>query len=121
MSKFKSFLKRKDIEVSFRRYGLDAMSAMAQGLFCTLLIGTILNTVGSQFHIGMLIREIVNVAGKGLTAGAIAQAMAGPAMAIAIGYALKAPAMWCCLRWRLWVMPQTQWETQEVRSRCTSL
>ena len=47
----------------------------------------------SKFKIGMLTREIVNVAGKGLTAGAIAQAMAGPAMAIAIGYALKAPAM----------------------------
>ena len=75
----------------------------------------------SKFKIGMLTREIVNVAGKGLSAGDIAQAMAGPAMAIAIGYALKAPAMWCCLRWRLWVMPQTQWETQEVRSRCTSL
>lgn len=47
----------------------------------------------SKFKIGMLTREIVNVAGKGLTAGDIAQAMAGPAMAIAIGYALKAPAM----------------------------
>ena len=47
----------------------------------------------SKFKIGMLTREIVNVAGKGLSAGDIAQAMAGPAMAIAIGYALKAPAM----------------------------
>ena len=93
MNKFNSFLKRKDIEFSFRRYGLDAMSAMAQGLFCTLLIGTILNTVGSQFHIGIFTKEIVNMAGKGLTIGGLAQAMAGPAMAVAIGYALKAPAM----------------------------
>ena len=38
----------------------------------------------SKFKIGMLTREIVNVAGKGLTAGDIAQAMAGPAMAIAL-------------------------------------
>lgn len=93
MNKFNSFLKRKDIEFSFRRYGLDAMSAMAQGLFCTLLIGTILNTVSSQFHIGIFTKEIVNMAGKGLTIGGLAQAMAGPAMAVAIGYALKAPAM----------------------------
>ena len=93
MNKFNSFLKRKDIEFSFRRYGLDAMSAMAQGLFCTLLIGTILNTVGSQFHIGIFTKEIVNMAGKGLTIGGLSQAMAGPAMAVAIGYALKAPAM----------------------------
>ena len=93
MNKFNSFLKRKDIEFSFRRYGLDAMSAMAQGLFCTLLIGTILNTVGSQFHIVVFTKEIVNMAGKGLTIGGLAQAMAGPAMAVAIGYALKAPAM----------------------------
>ena len=33
----------------------------------------------SKFKIGMLTREIVNVAGKGLSAGDIAQAMAGPA------------------------------------------
>lgn len=69
------------------------MSAMAQGLFCTLLIGTILNTVGAQFHIGALTREIVNIAGKGYSIGSLAQAMAGPAMAVGIGAALKAPIM----------------------------
>lgn len=69
------------------------MSAMAQGLFCTLLIGTILNTVGAQFHIGVLTREIVNIAGKGYSIGSLAQAMAGPAMAVGIGAALKAPIM----------------------------
>lgn len=89
----KAFLKRKDIEVSFGRYGLDAMSAMAQGLFCTLLIGTILNTVGSQFGIGPLTRELVTIAGKGYSIGALASAMAGPAMAVAIGSALRAPVM----------------------------
>ena len=34
------FMKRKNIEISAKRYFIDAMSAMAQGLFCTLLIGT---------------------------------------------------------------------------------
>lgn len=69
------------------------MSAMAQGLFCTLLIGTILNTVGSQFNLAFLTSEIVNISGKGYTVGGIAQAVAGPAMAVAIAYALQAPPM----------------------------
>ena len=52
MSKVKTFFKRKDIEVSLKRYGIDALGAMAQGLFCTLLVGTILDTIGKQFGIG---------------------------------------------------------------------
>jgi len=93
MGSFKSFLERKDIVFSLKRYGIDAMSAMAQGLFCTLLVGTILNTLGAQFHIGFLTAEVVAAGGKGYTIGALASAMVGPAMAVAIGYALKAPAM----------------------------
>ena len=42
----KDFLKRKDIEISARRYGIDALGAMAQGLFASLLIGTIISTLG---------------------------------------------------------------------------
>ena len=37
----KAFLKRKKIDISWQSYGIKAMSAMAQGLFCTLLVGTI--------------------------------------------------------------------------------
>ena len=44
MGKVKDFLKKKDIEISVKRYGVDALGAMAQGLFCSLLIGTIINT-----------------------------------------------------------------------------
>ena len=51
MQRFRDFLKRKDIEISLRRYGIDALGAMAQGLFCSLLIGTILNTLLSLIHI----------------------------------------------------------------------
>ena len=90
MSKFKAFLKRKDIEISLRRYGIDALSAMAQGLFCSLLIGTILNTLGTQFHIGFLTMPIYP---DGPTIGGAAMQMVGPAMAVAIGYALHAPGM----------------------------
>ena len=57
MKKLKEFLKRKDIVFSGKRYGIDALGAMAQGLFCTLLVGTILNTLGQQFGICFIFLE----------------------------------------------------------------
>ena len=97
MEKVKAFLQRKNIVFSAKRYFIDAMSAMAQGLFCTLLVGTILNTLGQQFHIGFLNTVIVTL-GKGdgavhYTIGGLCSAMVGPAMAVAIGSALQAPPM----------------------------
>ena len=82
MSKVQAFLKRKNIEISAKRYGIDALSAMAQGLFCSLLIGTIIKTLGAQLHVQLLI-----------DVGTYAMSVSGPAMAVAIGYALKADAM----------------------------
>ena len=79
MEKFKEFLKRKDIEISVKRYFIDALGAMAQGLFASLLIGTIVSTLGTQLGIEILV-----------TVGNYAKAAVGPAMAIAIGFALKA-------------------------------
>ncbi len=93
MEKFKAFLKRKDIEISLKRYGIDALSAMAQGLFCSLLIGTIIDTIGKQFEIGFLTNVVATIAGKEYTVGGLASAMSGPAMAVAIGYALKCPPL----------------------------
>ena len=93
MNKIKAFLKRKDIEISLKRYGIDALGAMAQGLFCSLLIGTILNTLGSQFHIGILTAAVVTINETDYTIGAMAIAMSGPAMAVAIGHALKCPPL----------------------------
>ena len=78
----KEFLARKNIEISLRRYGIDALGAMAQGLFCSLLIGTIIKTLGQQLGIQYLI-----------DIGAYAMTVSGPAMAVAIGYALKADPM----------------------------
>ena len=89
----KEILKRKDIEFSMKRYGIDALSAMAQGLFCSLLIGTILNTLGTQFNIQLFSRTIATVNGIDYTIGALASAMSGPAMACAIGYALHCPPL----------------------------
>ena len=78
----KEFLKRKNIIFSFKRYGVDCLGAMAQGLFCSLLIGTIIKTIGQQTGLEYLV-----------TVGAYAAAMAGPAMAISIGFALQAPPL----------------------------
>ena len=85
----KQFLKRKDIVISLQRYGIDALGAMAQGLFCTLLVGTILNTLGTQLGIGFLTAEVVS----GYTAGGLASAMVGPGIAVAIGVALHCPPL----------------------------
>ena len=92
-NKNKSFLKRKNVTVSAKRYGIDALSAMAQGLFCSLLIGTIINTVGTQFGIEILTKTICTIGKESYTVGGLAVAMAGPAMAAAIAYALKAPPL----------------------------
>lgn len=93
MGKVKEFLKRKDIVISAKRYGIDALGAMAQGLFCSLLIGTIINTIGTQFHIGFLTATVATIAGVNYTVGGLATAMSGPAMAVAIGYALHCPVL----------------------------
>ena len=90
---FKDFLKRKNIEVSAKRYGIDALGAMAQGLFCSLLVGTIINTIGTQFKIAVLTNPIANISGVDYTVGGLCMAVVGPAMAVAIGYALKCPPM----------------------------
>ena len=93
MGKVKEFLKKKDIEISLKRYGIDALGAMAQGLFCSLLIGTIIDTFGKQFHISALTSTVATVKDVPYTVGGIASAMSGPAMAVAIGSALKCPPL----------------------------
>lgn len=82
MEKVKAFLARKNIVFSARRYGIEALGAMAQGLFCSLLIGTIIKTLGQQLGWQLLV-----------DVGGYAMAMSGPAMAVAIGYALKSDPM----------------------------
>lgn len=78
----KDFLKRKNVEFSAKRYGIDALGAMAQGLFASLLIGTIIATLGQQLGIEMLV-----------TIGNYAKGATGAAMAISIGFALQAPPL----------------------------
>ena len=82
LSKFGAFCRKKNVIVSARRYGVDALGAMAQGLFCSLLIGTIVKTLGQQLGVELLVQV-----------GDFASAMSGAAMAVAIGYALQAPPL----------------------------
>lgn len=93
MDKIKEFLKRKNIVISVKRYGIDALGAMAQGLFCSLLIGTIIDTVGKQLGIPFLTMTVATVNDTAYTVGSLASAMSGPAMAVAIGYALHCPPL----------------------------
>ena len=99
MAKIRAFLRRKNIVFSAKRYGIDALGAMAQGLFCTLLVGTILNTIGQQFGIGFLNEAIVTLKDAtgenqiSYTIGGLASAMVGPGIAVAIGNALGCPPL----------------------------
>ena len=93
MDGIKGFLKKKNIEISLQRYGIDALGAMAQGLFCSLLIGTIINTIGTLFHVPFLTATVATVSGVDYTVGGLAMAMSGPAMAVAIAFALKCPPL----------------------------
>ena len=82
MSKIKAFCDRKGVKPSMKRYFVDAMGSMALGLFATLLIGTIFETLGQYTHWALL-TEIAGYA-KGCT---------GAALGIAIGYSLQAPPL----------------------------
>lgn len=82
MENVKGFLARKDVVISADRYLIDAMGAMAKGLFASLLIGTILSTAGTQLHLAFL-SDI----------GSYASGAAGAAMAASIAWALHAPQL----------------------------
>ena len=77
------FLLKKDIQISAKRYFIDAMGAMAYGLFATLLVGTILKTIGDEFDVSFL-SDIV---------WPFANQATGPAIALAIAYSLRAPQL----------------------------
>ena len=85
MSKLKEFLARKDIVISPQRYLIDALGAMAQGLFASLLIGTIIKTVGQQTGLALLV-----------DLGGYATAMSGPATGLCHSAGHCIARRWCC-------------------------
>lgn len=75
-------LQKKNINPSFHAYFVQATSAMAQGLFCSLLIGLILSTIGQKAGIPMLVET-----------GKFAMSMLGACIGASIAYALSAPPL----------------------------
>ncbi|MCB6994667.1 PTS sugar transporter subunit IIC [bacterium 210820-DFI.6.37] len=85
-----SFLKRKNIEFTAKRYFQDALSAMALGLFASLLIGLIIKTLGEQtIH---LFGENT-VSNFLVSTGADAMELMGAAVGVAVAWGLKAPPL----------------------------
>lgn len=79
----KSFLEKKDVKISVDRYLIKAMSNMAMGLFASLLVGTILKTIGLKFSINYLVEDVAP----------IAMQMTGAAIGVAVAYGLNAPPL----------------------------
>ncbi|WP_306489472.1 PTS transporter subunit IIC [Anaerococcus octavius] len=77
----KKYLKEQGITLSPKVYFIDALGAMAFGLFASLLVGTILNSIGNTFNIPFLTERIWPLVGQAT----------GAAIAVSIAYALKAP------------------------------
>lgn len=79
---FKAFLKRKQVNISVQTYLIDALGAMAFGLFASLLIGTIFGTLGEKTSIELF-----------TTISAYAKSATGAALGVSIAYALKSPQL----------------------------
>ena len=79
----KKYLKEQNIELSFHRIAIQGLSGMAQGLFASLLIGTILKTIGTYIpgEVGAFLLQISTFTSQ----------VQGSVMAMAIGYSLQCP------------------------------
>ncbi|MBS6644807.1 MAG: PTS sugar transporter subunit IIC [Clostridiaceae bacterium] len=78
----KGFLKRKNVNITVKTYLIDALGAMAFGLFASLLIGTIFATLGEKTHL-----EIFT------TIADYAKSATGAALGVSIAHALGAPQL----------------------------
>ena len=90
MKKLSAFLKKKDIEFSAKRYFQEALSAMALGLFASLLIGLIIKTLGEQT--ALLLGENT-VSAFLVETGIIAMGLMGAGVGVAVAWGLKAPPL----------------------------
>ncbi|AGB41102.1 putative membrane protein, putative toxin regulator [Halobacteroides halobius DSM 5150] len=82
MAAVKEFLANKNIKLSLERYGIQALGAMAKGLFASLIVGLILKVLGQRLDIPLLVDF-----------SKTAMDMMGPAIGVAVAYGLKAPPL----------------------------
>ena len=82
-SSFKKYLKEQNIEFSLDRIFIKGLGGMAHGLFASLLIATIIKTIGTYIPgpVGLFLVE----------AAGYATQVQGAAMALAIGYSMGCP------------------------------
>ena len=78
----KDFLKKKGVNITVRTYLIDALGAMAFGLFASLLIGTIFGTLGEKTQITLF-----------NTIAEYCKSATGAALGVSIAYALHAPQL----------------------------
>lgn len=78
----KAFLKRKNVNITVKTYLIDALGAMAFGLFASLLIGTIFGTLGDKTHIALF-----------NTISEYCKTATGAALGVSIAHALQAPQL----------------------------
>ena len=80
------------LKKGFVRYFIDAFTGMSQGLFCTLIAGTILGQIGAW--ITSAGTDAALIVGGGVTAVAnLAKMLMGAGIGIGIAHALKAPKL----------------------------
>lgn len=79
---FKEFLRRKNVNITVKTYLIDALGAMAFGLFASLLIGTIFGTLGDKTQITLF-----------NTIADYCKSATGAALGVSIANALKAPQL----------------------------
>jgi len=90
LTPWQRYCREQNIEFSVKRILIDGLGGMAQGLFASLLIGTILSTIGSylcelSFPIwGLEVNLFADIS-------AYTKVIQGAAMACAIGYAMQSP------------------------------
>ncbi|MDO4896199.1 MAG: PTS sugar transporter subunit IIC [Moraxella sp.] len=82
MNKLTAHLQRQNVQLSWQRYGIDALNGMAMGLFGSLIVGLILKNIGTWVGIAPLV-----------TSGTHAQSAVGGAIGVGVAYGLKAPPL----------------------------
>lgn len=80
----RDFLQKKGVSLSAREYLITALSYMALGLFSSLIIGLIIQTIGEQLGIASFVE---------MGSFAMETKIMGGAIGVAIAYGLKAPPL----------------------------